>query len=168
MRIQNKHYILIALAMLLTAPLASWGQETIPAGVSPKILPSVAILNIQRADGKPAIGTAFLGVKDGMLVTALHIIRDAVRVTATFPNGEEFDCSGIIDKDERRNLALIRIKAFGRPMLKIDPAELAAGEKLLLSCRQGRSVRSGRNQRLGIVDQGRHQVLSPGRGDPRG
>ena len=130
MRIQNKHHILIALAMLLTTPLASWGQETIPVGVSPKILPSVAILNIQRADGKPAIGTAFLGVKDGMLVTALHIIRDAVRVTATFPNGEEFDCSGIIDKDERRNLALIRIKAFGRPMLKIDPAELAAGEKL--------------------------------------
>ena len=130
MRIQNKHYILIALAMLLAAPLASWGQETIPAGAGPKILPSVAILNIQRADGKPAIGTAFLGVKDGMLVTALHIIRDAVRVTATFPNGEEFDCSGIIDKDERRNLALIRIKAFGRPMLKIDPSELAAGEKL--------------------------------------
>jgi len=130
MRIQNKHHILIALAMLLTAPLVSWGQETIPGGVSPKILPSVAILNIQRADGKPAIGTAFLGVKDGMLVTALHIIRDAVRVTATFPNGEEFDCSGILDKDERRNLALIRIKAFGRPMLKIDPAELAAGEKL--------------------------------------
>lgn len=130
MRIQNKHHILIALAMLLTAPLVSWGQETIPGGVSPKILPSVAILNIQRADGKPGIGTAFLGVKDGMLVTALHIIRDAVRVTATFPNGEEFDCSGIIDKDERRNLALIRIKAFGRPMLKIDPAELAAGEKL--------------------------------------
>jgi hypothetical protein len=130
MRIQNKHHILIALAMLLTAPLASGGQETIASGVSPKILPSVAILNIQRADGKPAIGTAFLGVKDGMLVTALHIIRDAVRVTATFPNGEEFDCSGIIDKDERRNLALIRIKAFGRPMLKIDPAELAAGEKL--------------------------------------
>lgn len=130
MRIQTKHHILIALAMLLTAPLASWGQETIPAVMSPKILPSAAILNIQRADGKPAIGTAFLGVKDGMLVTALHIIRNAVRVTATFPNGEEFDCSGIIDKDERRNLALIRIKAFGRPMLKIDPAELPAGEKL--------------------------------------
>jgi S1-C subfamily serine protease len=100
--------------------------------MSPKVLPSIVVLNIQRSDGKLATAMAFAGIKDGMLVTALHVLKDAVRVTATFTNGEEFDCAGIIDKDERRNLALIRIKAFGRPMLKINPVELAVGEKLFL------------------------------------
>ena len=127
MRIQNKHHILIALAMLLTAPLASWGQEMIPAGMSPKILPSAAILNIQRADGKPAIADGFaLASRTGCSSRPCILSRNAVRVTATFPNGEEFDCSGIIDKDERRNLALIRIKAFGRPMLKINPSRASS------------------------------------------
>lgn len=79
-----------------------------------------------------ASGTAFLSVKDGMLVTAFHVIRDAVKVTATFADGEVFDCAGIIDKDERHNLALIRIKAFGKPLLKINPTEPAVGESLFL------------------------------------
>ena len=130
MRPSTKHRILTALASLLAVPLACWGQETYPAGMSSKILPSIVVLNIQRPDGLRANATAFAGIKEGLLVTALHIVKDAVRVTATFPNGEEFDCAGIIDKDERRNLAVIRIKAFGRPMLKINPAEPAADEKL--------------------------------------
>jgi S1-C subfamily serine protease len=132
MRLSMKHHILIALASLLAVPLACWGQEINPVGMSPKILPSIVVLHIQRPDGIPVTATAFAGVKDGVLVTALHIIKDAVRVTATFPNGEEFDCAGIIDKDERRNLALVRVKAFGRPMLKINPSELAVGEKFSL------------------------------------
>lgn len=132
MRLSIRHHILIALSSLIAIPFACWGQEIIPADMSPKILPSIVVLKIQRPDGMPVTAAAFAGIRDGVLVTALHIIKDAVRVTATFPNGEEFDCAGLIDKDERRNLALVRLKAFGRPMLKINPSEPALGEKLFM------------------------------------
>ena len=132
MRTSIKHPVLIMFALLLTVPLACLGQEPDPANARPKILPSIVVLNIQRSDGGTLTAAAFAGIKDGVLVTALHIIKGAVRVTATFPNGEEFDCAGVIDKDERRNIALIRIKAFGRPMLKINPVELTVGDKLSL------------------------------------
>jgi len=110
--------IIFALSLVLAVPLAVSAQEAKAEGSNPKILPSVARLAIQRKDGKSAAGDAFLAVKD------------AAKVTATFPNGEEFDCPGLIDKDERHNVALVKIKAFGRPLLKIDPAELAVGAKV--------------------------------------
>ncbi len=138
MRTPDKRSVLVALALSLAAPgwpgLAAsptpMGQELKPADVSRTVLPSVVALNIRRPDGKTVSAMAFLGVKEGMLVTALHVLTDAARVTAVFPNGEEFECSGVVDKDERRNVALIRIKSFGRPMLKVAPAELAVGAKV--------------------------------------
>ncbi len=126
----RKYVLLPAVSLLLIASSIGWSQASV--SISSKILPQFVSLNIQRTDGKMASGTAFLAVKDGMLITALHVIRDAAKVTATFPDGEVFDCAGIVDKDERHNLALIRIKAFGKPLLKINPTELTTGEKLFL------------------------------------
>ncbi len=120
---------LLALALSLAAAQVCLGQAADTAGPRSPILPSVVTLTVQRSNGTTVAGTGFLGVKDGMLVAALHVLRDATKVTATFANGEEFDCAGIIDKDERRNVALVRIKAFGRPVLRISPGELAVGDK---------------------------------------
>jgi S1-C subfamily serine protease len=124
----RKNILLATLSLLLMSSPTGWSQ--VPANLSSKILPPFVTLNIQRTNGNLASGTAFLAVKDGMLVTALHVLKDAAKVTATFPDGEVFDCAGIVDKDERHNVALIRIKAFGKPLLKINPTELAVGEKL--------------------------------------
>ncbi len=121
------HRVLFAVSLTLAVSLACPGQEAKPG---PTSLPSIVTLGIQAKDGKTRAGNAFLAVKEGVLVTALHIIKDAAKITATFPNGEEFDCPGLIDKDERRNVALLRIKSFGRPLLKIDPGELAVGDQV--------------------------------------
>lgn len=129
MRIPDKSSILLTCALLLTAVTASVGQEPKPVESSRQILPSVVRLTITHANGAAISATGFLAVKDGMLVTALHVLAGATRVTATFPNGEEFDCPGIVDKDERRNLALVRINAFGRPALPTTTTEVGAGDK---------------------------------------
>lgn len=132
MTFPDKRSILLALSLPLAAAQVCAGQATGPAGMSPRLLPSVVKITVQRSGGVRADGTAFLGVRDGLLVAALHVLKDATKVTATFPNGEEFDCAGVVDKDERRNLALVRIKAFGRPVLKVSPGELAVGDKAFI------------------------------------
>lgn len=105
------------------------GQESLAS----KALPSVVTLTVQKSDGSSQTGIGFLTVRDGIVATAWHIVRDAKRVVAKFPGGDEYECSGLIDKDETRNVALIRIKVFGRPMLKMSPDDVAVGKGLSLA-----------------------------------
>lgn len=103
-------------------------QEVKPEDISARTSPSCCILQIQTADGKTVNACAFL-VKDGIAVTAWNMVNNAKAVTAKFPNGEEFESSGLIDKDEKRNVALIRIKEFGKPLVSISAADPSKGDK---------------------------------------
>ncbi|MBP7707870.1 MAG: trypsin-like peptidase domain-containing protein [Candidatus Aminicenantes bacterium] len=122
----RRPFALLALAVLAAAGPA-FSQSPLPADLSGRVLPSFVELRVQAADGRTALGTGFLAVKDGVLATAWRLVKDAKAVVARFPNGEEFECSGVVDKDEKRNVALVRIKVFGRPVLKMEPAELLPG-----------------------------------------
>ncbi|MBK7705887.1 MAG: trypsin-like peptidase domain-containing protein [Acidobacteria bacterium] len=90
-------------------------------------------MSVQKQDGTAQNGVGFLAVRDGMVATAWHIVRDAKRVVARFPSGDEFQCTGVIDKDETRNVALVRIKVFGRPLLKLSAADSPAGANLFVA-----------------------------------
>jgi S1-C subfamily serine protease len=119
-----KTLTLIVSALLLVTPGTGMAQG------QPHVLPAVATLSVQRADGGTATGTAFLAVRDGLLVTTLHALEDATRVTATFSDGEVFDCIGLVDQDARHNVALVRIREFGRSMLTLSPTEMAVGDSV--------------------------------------
>lgn len=64
-----------------------------------------------------------------MAVTAWHVVQDAKRVVAKFSTGEEFEVSGIVDKDEARDVAVIRVKVFGRPSLPTIATDPPIGAK---------------------------------------
>lgn len=108
------------------------GQTVVPGDLSGKVLPSFVELRVQTADGRTAIGTGFLTIKDGILATAWHLVAQARGVVAKFSNGEEFECSGVIDRDVKRNVTLVRIKVFGRPVLKMEPVDLPAGTSVVV------------------------------------
>jgi S1-C subfamily serine protease len=89
-------------------------------GIYKAALPSIATLVVTRQDGTEILGSAYLAVKDGVAVTAFHVIDQASTVTARFASGEEFDVSGVIDSDPKRDIALVRVKVFGRPLLMLE------------------------------------------------
>jgi S1-C subfamily serine protease len=113
--------------VLITSEILA--QEVKPEDISARTTPSCCILQIQTADGKTVNACAFL-VKDGIAVTAWNMVNSAKAVTAKFPNGEEFESSGVIDKDEKRNVALIRIKEFGKPLVASSAADPSPGDKV--------------------------------------
>jgi S1-C subfamily serine protease len=117
------------LAFLLAQQYPAVGQEVKPQELYQKLLPSIATLSVEERDGSFAIGSAFMGVKDGLAVTAWHVVENAKHVTAKFSSGEEFDVSGLIDKDEKRDVALIKIKVFGRPALPLEASDPPVGSK---------------------------------------
>lgn len=123
-------YALAGLALVLTLATAA---PAAPPKAPPSVLPSVMELRILLQDGRTATGTAFLALRDGVAVTAWHQVRNARSVTVRFPNGEEFECSGLVDVDEKRNVALLRVKLFGRPLLEMKAVEPAPGSPVFFA-----------------------------------
>jgi S1-C subfamily serine protease len=116
---------LILASMLLFPGRA---QDLTPEALYKKALPSVMTLVAETQSGS-AVGTGFLVVKDGVVATAYHVIKDASSVVAHFSSGEVVDVIGVIDKDETRDMALVKIKAKSRPVLDIADGEPEIGSK---------------------------------------
>ena len=121
--------IVASLLALLTPVFSPLAQETKAEDIYSKSLPSIMTLRAELEDGKTSTGTAFLALRDGMAITASHVIVGAKRVTAKFSSGEEFEVSGVVDQDVKRDVAIIRVKTFGRPMLALEPLDPAVGSK---------------------------------------
>lgn len=117
--------------MILTSLLAfAVPQEPLtPEVLYQRVLPSVVALTVERNDGAKVTGTGFLALRDGCAVTAFHLIRQAKKVTARFSDGQEFDVSGWIDSDAKRDVALVKVKAADRPLLGFTGADPAVGSK---------------------------------------
>jgi S1-C subfamily serine protease len=94
-----------------------------------KALPSVMTLTVNIKGGGTASGTGFLALREGVAVTAWHVVADAESVVARFSDGQEFEVTGLIDKDEKRDIALIRVKVADRPMLTLAPTDPEIGSK---------------------------------------
>ena len=91
--------------------------------------PSVMVLEAKLKDGSGALGTGFVAVKDGFAITAWHVVRNATSITAKFSDGQQFDVSGLVDSDPSRDVALIRVKEFGRKPLTLATGQPGVGDK---------------------------------------
>ena len=105
----------------------------------------------------------FLALDSRIAVTTWDLVDDAVGVVARFESGEAFGVSGLIDSDEKRNVALIRIKVFGRPLLELDagdPVEIK--RTFVVETVEGEAFRlvDGKMSPVEIVDGVRSYPLS--------
>ena len=115
--------------LLLTIGMCADIQAKPPEQIYKEALPSVLTLMVEKKDGTHTLGSAFLAFDHGLAVTAWHVVEGAKRVGAKFASEEEFEVSGIVDKDEKRDLAIIRIKVYGRPLMKMEGDEPEVGSK---------------------------------------
>lgn len=106
-------------ALLLTVPVAALADDLKSQDIYKQSLPSVMTLKVLKNNGDNVLGTGFMAIKDGMAITAWHVVRDAKSVNAKFSDGQEFESSGLVDKDEKRDIALIRVKVFGKNLLPV-------------------------------------------------
>jgi S1-C subfamily serine protease len=117
--------VLIWLGLACVSPTRA---ELKPEDIYSAVLPSTVTLEIENAAGKRFVGSAFLAIADGLAVTAWHVVHDALRVEARFSNNETVKVEGVIDKDEKLDLALIRLKSNNRPRIKLnlDPPRIGS------------------------------------------
>jgi len=110
---------------------AATGTQQVPSAeeLYRRVLPSLVVVEAQRKDGTVIQGSGFLALRDGLAVTAWHVVKNSVRVSVRFADGETFEVSGLIDRDVLRDLAVIRVKTFGRPQLVLRSALPAVGAR---------------------------------------
>ncbi|HEX2950083.1 MAG TPA: trypsin-like peptidase domain-containing protein [Armatimonadota bacterium] len=104
---------------ILNISVTAFTQDVKPELIFQQSLPSVMTVITDTGSG-----TGFAALKDGVIITAWHVVDGAKKVTARFSNGEEFESQGLIDKDEQHDVAIFRIKKYGTPLLpfsKDDP-----------------------------------------------
>jgi len=93
---------------------------------------TVAISGVSSHGGKIA-GSGFVVDPSGTIATNLHVIRDMVSATVTLANGDSFDRVTVRTYDERKDLALIQIPAFGLSALELGNSDdVQIGDRVVL------------------------------------
>jgi Trypsin-like peptidase domain len=126
-----KRSVLAALFLCLAAPI--FAQQTSPLS-SKQIFEeakaaTVIILTGEGAGRLQGIATGVIISKDGVLLTALHVVKGAAEVQVRLASGEVYDHVELLGSDERRDVAALRITAGALPFLSAsNTAPLAQGD----------------------------------------
>jgi len=115
-------HVLSFLAALIA--MSGVGPRSVAADLRPEeiyrqTLPSVMTLTVEAKGGTKFVGTAFLALREGLALTAWHLVRDAKNVTARFADGTELPVDGVTDWNEQKDIALLRLEVTDRPLINL-------------------------------------------------
>ena len=112
------------------APAAKAKRFTVPELVK-AVSPAVVFIGNVDAQGQvQSIGSGFVVDPGGTIVTNYHVIEGARDLQVKMKDGEIYDRVDVLDYDTRRDLAVIKIRAFkSLPVLTLASAEVEVGEE---------------------------------------
>jgi S1-C subfamily serine protease len=76
------------------------------------------------------LGSGVIVDAAGVIVTNLHVVRGQKQASVKLANGDIYDVTGVVDVDERKDLVLLRVKAFG-----LTPATFGNSDLVLVGDR---------------------------------
>ncbi len=112
----KKFYAVIVLAMVMCA--YSSGQMSSADTAADLAVDAVVTVMIADDGRVDAVGSGVVVRSDGHILTPYGLVRGARSIQVRLRNGETFDNAQVVATDERRNVAIIKVNAFG---LKIIP-----------------------------------------------
>ena len=93
---------------------------------------SIVALDVENAAGKHFVGTAFLAAGSGLAVTAWHVVHDARRVEARFSDNQRVTVVGLVDKNEKLDLAMLQLDTGSRPRITLATSTPRIGSRVYL------------------------------------
>lgn len=100
------------------------GQGFSPAQINAKYSSSIVLIKTDAGTG-----TGFIISQDGVIATAFHVIADAKKVGLKTATGDIFEQVLLLAKDERKDVAILKIAGYGLPFLERENSdELKVGE----------------------------------------
>jgi hypothetical protein len=109
---------------LILGCLPAHGQVAAPvttaADLYKQASPSVVLIEIYNSKGEvSAKGSGFLVSAEGAILTNYHVVAHTKQATVRLANDDAYDTVEVLEIDKRKDIALIKIKGFGLPFLKL-------------------------------------------------
>jgi hypothetical protein len=122
------------LALMLAASssvLTAQGKRYTVPEMAKAMAPAVVFIGNVDAGGQvQSIGSGFVVDPDGLIVTNYHVIRGAHALQIKMKDGEIYDRVEVVDHDERRDIAVLKIRAFKKlPVLALAAEQPEPGEE---------------------------------------
>ena len=119
----------VFLALLVSSRLAS-AQVLKPEEIYQKLLPSVLTLQVANSQGERFRRFRFLCPRQRPRRHFYqHVISDATNVSARLANDHYVSVLGLVDKDVKHDLALIRLDAASYPRVDLNTNDPAIGSR---------------------------------------
>src|SRR5271167_2323478 len=97
---------------------------TTAADLDKQASPSVVLIEIYDSKGEvSAKGSGFLVSAEGAILTNYHVVAHTKRATVRLANEDAYDTVEVLEIDKRKDIALIKIKGFGLPYLKLGRSQ---------------------------------------------
>lgn len=109
------HIVLSVLGCLFLYGTRAYTQTIDTKAIYEKASDAVVLLLAEASREPDAIrqGTGVIVSEDGRILSALHVIKGATRVTVKLKNGDVYDDVRVIAFDQRRDLVVLKVAGFG-------------------------------------------------------
>jgi hypothetical protein len=123
--------------LTLFLPLFTAGQTPVsklPAEIAREQSQAVVIVEPTDANGRAlAQGSGFIVTPSGAIITNFHVIRGAARVRVKLQSGDVYQTSDLIDVDQDKDIAILKIKGFKLPTVRLgDSDRTEVGESVVV------------------------------------
>jgi hypothetical protein len=96
---------------------------------------SKAVVIIEALDDRGSVagqGSGFIVTPQGAVVTNLHVVQGAASLHVKLPGGDAYKTSDLIDVDEAKDIAVVKIKGFKLPVVTLGDSDKAeTGEAVI-------------------------------------
>lgn len=96
---------------------------------------SKAVVIIEALDERGSVtgqGSGFIVTPQGAVVTNLHVVQGATSVRVKLPGGDAYKTSDLVDVDDARDIAIVKIKGFKLPVVTLgDSDKTETGEAVV-------------------------------------
>ncbi len=106
--------------------------ELKPEDLYSAVSPSIVTLEVESVAGRHFVASAFVVLGDCLAVTAWHVVHDARRVEARFADQQRVKVLGLVDKNEKLDLALVRLEGGVRPRIALGAGAPRIGSRVYI------------------------------------
>jgi S1-C subfamily serine protease len=89
---------------------------------------SKAVVIIEALDERGSVtgqGSGFIVTPQGAVVTNLHVVQGAASLRVKLPGGDAYKTSDLVDVDDVKDIAIVKIKGFKLPVVALGDSDKA-------------------------------------------
>ena len=123
--------------LALSIPVAVFAQNQ--AMKSPSEIArdqSKAVVIIEAMDDRGTVigqGSGFIVTQQGAVVTNLHVVQGAAGLRIKLPGGDTYKSTDLIDVDDAKDIAIIKVKGFKLPVVTLGDSDRAENGEAIVA-----------------------------------